>query len=510
MAVVTNAIVLPDGSAPSSVAVRVDLVASDAGSSTGWRVADDVAIESSSPVSVAADGTWSIELTPNDEIDPDGTVYRVTEIVEHLKYVHYISVGTSGGSVYELLVDAPVGPVLTYHASQLEAHGVVGSVVGTENAQILTNKTIVDPVVSASSSAAKAIRVAVSAERQARYDARDYGTAGTFTAVQAAIDAASAAGGGEVWLSAGNWDGQTSLSLEGTRYVAVRGTPGITRLRRTNGDGPVIKVSGEWAELSGVQLMYSHATFPPELTAVGMEITGSTRFCRFVDVYCFQVYDGLRCNSSTFYSNKFDTFRVSTFSGTGVHVATSGGGSTGNVWNNLYINNNAPPYSDLVRSPCFRAIHMEGVLGSVFNQVNIEYCNFALSDATSAIYMRKTPGIVFNSLYFEAPRLRGGQALMHVYDDTNALAVNGMHVIYMGVTAGTSAGLFRPEGGTEMIVTAASIGASSQVDGALYLAVSPYEATGSHIYFPSGVSDRFGLLTDQQPTPAVTTIHMPA
>lgn len=112
MATVTNLIRLPDGSVPSYATVAIELVAAVTESpvSAGWVTATHATIMAvAAPLVVA--GAWTAELIPNADIDPAGTVYRVIERVSGAagaqRYEHYISVGAGGGTVHDLLTDAP-------------------------------------------------------------------------------------------------------------------------------------------------------------------------------------------------------------------------------------------------------------------------------------------------------------------------------------------------------------------------------------------------------------------
>lgn len=106
MATVTNTIKLPDGTAPTHAAAEIELVASTTSRAAGWVTATDVTVLSISRPAVTA-GAWSASLTPNADITPSGTVYKVTEYADRHRYIHYIEVGSGGGSVFDLLVDAP-------------------------------------------------------------------------------------------------------------------------------------------------------------------------------------------------------------------------------------------------------------------------------------------------------------------------------------------------------------------------------------------------------------------
>lgn len=117
MATVTNTIKLPDGTAPSYAAVVIELVASTTGRAAGWVTANDNTILSTSRPTVTA-GAWSADLTPNANITPSGTVYKVTETADKVRYIHYIEVDSDGGSVFDLLTDAPA----TVESSALAAH----------------------------------------------------------------------------------------------------------------------------------------------------------------------------------------------------------------------------------------------------------------------------------------------------------------------------------------------------------------------------------------------------
>lgn len=106
MATVTNTVKLPDGSTPDRVDVVIELVASTTGRAAGWITATDVTLEATVRPTVTA-GAWSASLTPNADITPSGSVYKVTEYVDKTRYIHYIEVDSDGGSLFDLLVDPP-------------------------------------------------------------------------------------------------------------------------------------------------------------------------------------------------------------------------------------------------------------------------------------------------------------------------------------------------------------------------------------------------------------------
>lgn len=125
MATVTNAVKLPDGSTPGRVDVVIELVASATGKAAGWVTATDVTLESIVRPTVT-NGAWTATLTPNADITPSGSVYKITEYVDKTRYTHYITVGSGGGSLFDLLTDAPASvasAALTSHiADTSDAH----------------------------------------------------------------------------------------------------------------------------------------------------------------------------------------------------------------------------------------------------------------------------------------------------------------------------------------------------------------------------------------------------
>lgn len=127
MATVTNTIKLPDGSTPTHAAVVIELVASTTTKAAGWVTATDVTILSKVRPTVTA-GAWTASLTPNADITPSGTVYKITETADRTQYVHYIEVDSDGGSVFDLLVDPPAS--LASAASELYADAAVAAHTG--------------------------------------------------------------------------------------------------------------------------------------------------------------------------------------------------------------------------------------------------------------------------------------------------------------------------------------------------------------------------------------------
>jgi len=134
MATVTNTVVLPDGTPPAQCTVTVDLVGSTTRRIPGWVTATgDTILSVSQPV--ATNGTWSIDLVPNADITPTGTVYRVTEYADRHTYTHHITVTSGGGELFDLLDDPPA----TIESSALAAFkaNFAGGVAG----QVFTSLT---------------------------------------------------------------------------------------------------------------------------------------------------------------------------------------------------------------------------------------------------------------------------------------------------------------------------------------------------------------------------------
>lgn len=205
MATVTNTITLPGGGTPTHCAVEIELIASSTGSpAAGWVTATDVTILARYRPTVT-DGEWSADLTPNDDIDPSGTVYKVTEYADKTRVVNYVDVGSGGGTIHDLLTSGPSGLVfdsVTNHAADTSTHGVTGAIVGTTDAQTLTNKTLTFPTITAG------VPMNTGADQSSAFT----------TALAAAL-----AGNGELRLPAGTVKLQGPFDISGATNLRVAG-----------------------------------------------------------------------------------------------------------------------------------------------------------------------------------------------------------------------------------------------------------------------------------------------
>lgn len=101
MVTVTGKLLSPAGAEPARGSVTLTLVDYDDHAIVGFNVTDSVEILSAATVIPAADGAWSVALTPNSSIQLSGgaaaTAYRVTESGGAADGTYWIVVPATGG-----------------------------------------------------------------------------------------------------------------------------------------------------------------------------------------------------------------------------------------------------------------------------------------------------------------------------------------------------------------------------------------------------------------------------
>lgn len=117
---------LPGGDAPGAVAVNVTLWG--AGQPiTGRQVSTGKVITGTKNVSVDNTGYWELDLVPNADIAPDGTTYRIDQLVGCDRYITYINVPVTGGPFNVLTIEddamnTVAASALSVHASDITLH----------------------------------------------------------------------------------------------------------------------------------------------------------------------------------------------------------------------------------------------------------------------------------------------------------------------------------------------------------------------------------------------------
>lgn len=125
MPVVQHHVTRPDGSPAVLLDVHIDLITGDQ-SRTAFRRSDRTGLAARIELTPDGDG-WSADLVPLSDVQPTGSVYRVTVHIEDApRQVWHFTIPASGGpfELVDLLVDPPDGPQAIIIGDSIAAIGL--------------------------------------------------------------------------------------------------------------------------------------------------------------------------------------------------------------------------------------------------------------------------------------------------------------------------------------------------------------------------------------------------
>lgn len=110
MPVVSHRILNPDGTVPDRAQVTVELIASSSryAPAEGHVTGSGLSVSGIARPALDPTGTWTLVLTPNAQITPAGSVYRVTETLPGQRSIElFFAVTPAGGGVETMLAASP-------------------------------------------------------------------------------------------------------------------------------------------------------------------------------------------------------------------------------------------------------------------------------------------------------------------------------------------------------------------------------------------------------------------
>jgi len=318
------------------------------------------------------------------------------------------------------------------------------------------------------------------------YGATGDGTTDDTTAIQAAIDAANAAGGGIVQFPAASYVITASLDMLNKSGVHLRGVSmAKTKIIQTTLTVPVVKVSGAYMGIHDMVLQYAAAA--STVGADVLQLDGLTRFCVFENLYLWNCHTGIKLAGVTSprgeFSNVWSNIRIGPFSAQGIQLIPAATGGTGSVWNNIYINN----YTGTVAGPCTAQPLQIQNHQAVFNQLNIEWCD-VVTASQDLVLFHQTPGIVVNSMHMEGNKLPASRGFITTFTSgACTVQINGLYLLNNTAASG-SIGIVRPGAGTHIALSNVNLQANTGIAANWYVIFDTSAATGA-VVLVDGLQD---------------------
>lgn len=219
--------------------------------------------------------------------------------------------------------------------------------------------------------------------------------------VAAFFNTAILAGAKAINVQDGLYNLENSIDLRALGGMSFHGL-GLPTLNVVTDNTPAILAGGERLDLQGFEIKNTALPNNTKTSAVGIRMYNL--YESIIDrVYFRNVYAAIdqfqglvNGGQNAFYSNMVSNIRIVQFSGWAIILLPFGGGNSGNVLDNIYINNrnSGGPVNN---TPCLGGLNIQTSNDGVIRQLNIEW----LKNSASLIVLNQAGNIDFHGLHFE-------------------------------------------------------------------------------------------------------------
>ena len=242
---------------------------------------------------------------------------------------------------------------------------------------------------------------------------------------------------GRPWLLRGGTDYNITASIDISGVAGQQilgGSREGTRIRSSNLTSPILIVGGargqKFADFTCIYT--SQAT---DAGAIGIRVENDTTFMTISDVLVWYSTRGLALNGAVnrrFFSNRIESLEIRGWSDWAMHLDGLGG-SSGNEWGNIYLNNN-----DGGPQSATGVLYMKDQNDNSWGQLNIEAC---VVTGTHAVILEESQCQSVASLHCEQVTLAGDTGLVQCLGFGTGINIGAMRV-HDCVGSGTSSYFF--------------------------------------------------------------------
>jgi hypothetical protein len=365
------------------------------------------------------------------------TIYDIITGAGVSKYVHIVlrHDGNSNTTEYTLdtSIDLTLYPLVFI---EFEPGAVLARTTGDEVLTLYSPKNIIASIQEITASDMLAFVKAGTVYPEWWGENTTPGTTDMTDAIQNAVSALSSVGAGEVKLSGETYFIDDTITIVDGVYVRGMGSGATEVLFDYTVTGkPIFEVSGVLhGGIEGIEIAFDE--LPPntdtEANCIAATGASSSGWMVFRDLLLNTCYAGIYADNQPLFNCLFDNIIIRNWTGWGLYHDLASGGTSGNVFNSLYLNNNWGGETDKAAIGFIWYREAE----AVFNQINCEHASISGQQAIN--FGSDNRAIIINGFHIEEVTYgyTGITSIIYAGGARSFVQING--ITLSGVTAGAT------------------------------------------------------------------------